>query len=102
MKLIEFLEEDLKVKQQTIFIQEKSDEKRNGKQNSHGRKIDKNGAHFIATVGPRGTEIVQYFAFKKFPKMTPKERFQELRRKRCYFQCLLSGELQSTGKHSDD
>ena len=37
MKLIEFLENYLKVHQQRMLIQEKSDEKRNTKQNSDGR-----------------------------------------------------------------
>ena len=46
MKLIEFLEIDLKVQQQRMLIQERSDEKRNTKQNSDGRQIGKNGAHF--------------------------------------------------------
>ena len=73
MKLIELLEKDMKVQQQRMLIQEKSDEKRNTKQNSDGRQI---GAHFtnqstekkcyfcdetddhIVTAGPRGTEII--------------------------------------------
>ena len=76
MKLIELLEKDMKVQQQRMLIQEKSDEKRNTKQNSDGRQIGKNGAHFtnqspekkcyfcdetddhIVTAGPRGTEII--------------------------------------------
>ena len=33
--------------------------------------------------------------------MTPKEGFQELRRKEYCFQCLFPGVSQSTGKHSD-
>ena len=83
MNLIEFLEKDLKVQQQKMLIQEKSDEKRNTKQNSDDRQIGKNCVHFIiqssekkycfcdethdhiATAGPRGTEIIQYFACKK-------------------------------------
>ena len=55
----------------------------------------------IATAGPRETEIIQYFACKKFVEMTPKEKFQELRRKGYFFQCLLPRASQSTGKHSD-
>ena len=116
VKLIEFLEKNLKVQQQRMLIQDKSDEKRNTKQNSDGRQIDKNVANFtnqsaekkryfcdetddhIATAGPRGTEIIQYFACKKFVEMTPKERFQELRRKGYCFQCLSPGASQSTGK----
>ena len=99
-----------------MLIHEKSDEKRNTKQNSDGRQIGKNGAHFtnqiaekkcyfcdetddhIATAGPRRAEIIQYFAWKKFVEMTPKERFQELRRKGYCFQCLSPGASQSTGK----
>ena len=46
MKLIEFLEKDLKLQQHRMLIQKKSDEKGNTKQNSHGRQIGKNGAHF--------------------------------------------------------
>ena len=59
-----------------MLNQEKSDEKRNTKQNSDGRQIGQNSAHFtnqitetkcyfcdetddhIATGGPRGTEII--------------------------------------------
>ena len=62
--------------QQWMLNQEKSDEKRNTKQNSDGRQIGQNSAHFtnqitenkcyfcdetddhIATAGPRGTEII--------------------------------------------
>ena len=106
MKLIELLEKDLRVQQQKMLIQEKSDEKRNGKQNSDCRQIRKNGAHFtnqsaekkyyfcdeidddIARAGPRGTEIFQYFACKNFVKITLKERFKRFRRKKYCFQCL--------------
>ena len=77
MKLIKFLEKDLKVQQQKALIQEKSDEKRNNKQNLDSMQIGKNGAHFtnqctdkkcyfcdrtddhIAAAGPRETEIIQ-------------------------------------------
>ena len=43
-------------------------------------------------------KFIQYFACKKFVEMTPKERFQELRRKGYCFQCLSPGASQSTGK----
>ena len=46
MKLIEFLEKDLKVQQQRMLIQEKFDEKRNAKQNLDGRQIGKSDANF--------------------------------------------------------
>ena len=100
-----------------MLIQEKSDEKRNNITRMRAF-IGKIGAHFtnqsaekkcyfsietvdyIATAGLRGTEIIQYFACKKFAEMTLKERFQELRRKGYCFQCLFPGASQSTGKHS--
>ena len=37
MKLVEFLEKDLKVQRQKMLIQEKSNESRNNKQNSDGK-----------------------------------------------------------------
>ena len=46
----------------------------------------------VATNGPRGTKIVQYFACRKFAEMSPNERFKELRRKGYCFQCLFPGE----------
>ena len=73
MKLIVFIEKDLKLQQQRMWIQEKSDEKRNIKQNLYGRQSGTNGPHFtnqitekkchfcyeidnhIATAGPRET-----------------------------------------------
>ena len=119
IQLIEFLEKDLKVQQQKMLIQEKSDEKRSGSHNSDRRQNGKSSAHFanqstdkkcyfcdegddhVATAGPRGTEIIQYFACKKFVEMTPNERFQELRRKGYCTQCLFPGASQSTGKHKE-
>ena len=79
------------------------DAKSNTKQNSDGRQIVKNGAHFtnqnaekkwyffdetddhIAAAGPRGTEIIQYFTSKKFVEMTPKERFKSSEEKDIVF-----------------
>lgn len=31
--------------------------------------------------GPKGTQVVQYFAWKKVADMAPNERFQEIKRK---------------------
>ena len=55
----------------------------------------------VATNGPRGTKIVQYFACRKFAEMSPNERFKELQRKGYCFQCLLPGAEENTGKHND-
>ena len=101
------------MQQQRMLIQEKSYQKKNTKQNSDGREIGTNDAHFanqitekkcyfydetgdqIATAGPRGTGIIQYFTCKKFVEMAPKERFQELTIKGYCFQCLFPGASQS-------
>ena len=34
----------------------------------------------IATNGPKGTKIVQYFAFQKFVEMALKDSFQKLKK----------------------
>ena len=70
VKLIEFLEKDLKVQQQRILIQEKSDEKRNTKQNSDGRQIGRNGAHFTN----QSTEKRYYFCDETDNQLPQKEQ----------------------------
>ena len=41
------------------------------------------------------------FCLQEICWMTPKQRFQELRKKWYFFQCLFPGASQSTGKHSN-
>ena len=116
--LIKFLERDLKVQQQKLLIQNKSENKRQkqtykekwhvGRYNSHFTAsssmepkccICKEAEEHIATNGPKGTKIVQYFACEKLLEMVPKDRFQKLKNK-CYcFQCLFPGASQDKGKH---
>ena len=48
------------------------------------------GEEHIATNGPKGTKIVQCFAYQKFVEMAPKDRFQELKNK-SYSLCLFPG-----------
>ena len=55
----------------------------------------------VATNGPAGTKIIQYFTCRKFVEMSPTERFNELRRKGLCFQCLYPGAMQNVGKHKD-
>ena len=55
----------------------------------------------IATNGPKGTKIVQYFACQTFIETAPKDRFQELKNKGDYFQCLFPGASQDKEKHHD-
>ena len=45
----------------------------------------------VATVTARGNLIINYFACEKFAKMSPKERFDELKKKNLCFQCLSPG-----------
>ena len=56
----------------------------------------------VATNGPKVTNIIQYFAWKKFTEMTPSDRNQELKRQVFCIQCLFSGAMQNSGKHNDD
>ena len=55
----------------------------------------------IATNGPKGTKIVQYFAFQKFVEMVLKDSFQKQKNKGYCFQCLFPGASQDKGKHHD-
>ena len=104
LQLIEFLEKDLKVQHQKLLIQGNTEEGKKTK----GDEIRQSGrSHFtensnieskcffcdesedhVATNGPRGTKIVQYFACRKFVEMSPNERFEELSRRGYCFQCL--------------
>ena len=45
----------------------------------------------VPTVTKRGNTVVNYFACEKFARMKPKERFEELRKKKLCFQCLTPG-----------
>ena len=53
----------------------------------------------VATVGPRYSKVIQYFACKRFVDMTPDERFHELHKKGLCFQCLLPGASSRDEKH---
>ena len=55
----------------------------------------------IATNGPKGTKIVQYFAYQEFVEMAPKDRCQELKNNGYCFQCLFPRGSQDKGKHFD-
>ena len=114
--MINFLEKDLKVQQQNVLIQEKVEDKKSrsnndGKNGKHAHlagKPNEMKCYFcdetedhVPTNGPRGTQIVQYFACKKDAEMAPNQRFQELRKIGYWFQCLIPGVSQSTGRHTD-
>ena len=55
----------------------------------------------VATSGPRGTKLIQYFSCKKFIEMSCAERFEELKRKNLCWQCLYPGARKDHGKHRE-
>ena len=57
-------------------------------------------AGHVATNGPNGTKLIQYFSCEKFAKSTCTERLRELRSKELCHQCLYPGAKQSVGKHA--
>ena len=124
IKLVEFLEKELRVQQQKLLFKTKHEDSKDksltgSKSNERGAK--RFTAHVISnqndetnstcsicgesdhvhTIGPGGMKLVQYFACKRFVNMTPEQRFLELRAKGLCFQCLFPGANSSQGKHKD-
>ena len=54
----------------------------------------------VATTGPSGIKIIQYFSCKKFVEMLCVERFEELKNNLCG-QCLYPGTCKNQGKHKE-
>ena len=121
-KLIIFLEKEMRLQQQKSILQpqrtrnedEKSQEK--GSQPKMRYKSflsnysDDPVCHFcegssteehVATRGPGGSKIFQYYSCKSFVDKSPGERFAILKRKEMCFQCLFPGARQSDWKHKD-
>ena len=55
----------------------------------------------IATSGPNGSKLIQYFSCKTFVEMTPSQRFHKLKSMSYCYQCLFPGANQQTGKHKE-
>jgi len=55
----------------------------------------------VATSGPGGIKVIQYFTCRKFVNKTPAERLALLKDKDLCFQCLLPGAKASAGKHNE-
>ncbi|MCH2406264.1 MAG: hypothetical protein MK200_08745, partial [Nitrosopumilus sp.] len=120
VELTAFLVKDMKVQQQKLSIQNKCDESKQfskynkserrftEKQSSHysGHNQD-NTCHFcdgkdhVATNGPKGSKLIQYFACQKFAEMQPHERYLVLKEKGLCVQCLFPGVKQENGKHKE-
>ena len=114
--LIEFLERDLKIQHQKLLIhhkkrEEKVDEKSKKEptdsRTSHHTNTGPPKCHLcgaddhVATNGPKGSKIVQYFACKKFAEINPHDRFMWLKDKGFCKQCLFPGGNQEKGKHKE-
>ena len=56
-------------------------------------------AGHVSTIGPKYTQVIQYFTCKRFVDMSPAERFQVLRSKQFCLQCLLPGASSQEEKH---
>ena len=120
-KLIVFLEKEVKVQQQKMMLQkskidenpreakDKNDRTRYNNKSFHSDSTpicficgEKAGeSNHIATYGPGGSKIIQYFSCKQFVEKTPAERCSLLRSKGYCIQCLLPGALYYEGKHRD-
>ena len=118
-KLISFLDKQKRVQQQKLLIQgpTTSTQPLRRQHQSHfsgqtnnkrqDRLLDQlncficQATNHVATNGPQGTKIVQYFACPTFAKMSPQERFNELKSKGLCFQCLYPGARMDQGKHKE-
>ena len=125
--LTAFLEKELKVSQQTSLMMGKHKERTQDQrdrerdhdcdQNKNKNRNDRHASHYsnqqqqichicgatdhVATNGPGGSKLIQYFVCSKFANMTNKERFNELRSKGFCFQCLFPGARKDGGKHKE-
>ena len=120
-RLIKFLERDLKVAQEKALVTQsfqptidsnQNQERREGSQRNNRERRDENRSsyqvipenedieqqcHFcgelghVATRGPRGIPLIQYYACEQFVTLPPQERFRKLREKGLCHQCLYPG-----------
>ena len=126
LKLITFLERELKVVQEKSLVTARS--KSNNVADNKGKKgyatfddeiPDSGTAHYddnsnnstkchycgesghCTTNGAKGVPLVQYYACEKFANAPPHQRFRELRAKGLCHQCLYPGAKQTDTKHAD-
>ena len=111
--LVAFLESDMRIQHQKILIHKKRDEKsdKDGKSSPHSSHFTNSsstpkchlcdGEDHVATRGPKGSKLVQYFACKKFVEINPHDRFILIKNKGFCKQCLFPGAGQEKGKHKE-
>ena len=129
-KLIMFLEKELKVQQELSLIKPKltqdtrsqntycsqaveaNDEDSESSINNQECHVSSSPASsmkcsFCGELGHyetktrHGSNLIQYYACKKFVEMNPLERYKELRRLGLCYQCLYPGAIQNKGKHAN-
>ena len=125
--LIDFLEKELRVAQKSALVlgkrpkdQPPNDNSRDkgSRQSSHHTQdglptngnsqsqqlkpcVICNATDHIATNGPGGSKLIQYFACPKFAAWTNSERFSFIFSKKLCFQCLFPGAEKDKGKHKE-
>ena len=104
-EIIKILETELRVKEQILLFEhshsKKSENSKSVREKDRNQTYNVNQSKrncvicekndHVPTITKRGNLIVNYFACDKFAKMSPKERFEELKRKNLCFQCLTPG-----------
>ena len=118
IKLIAFLEKEQRLQQQRLLVgswtpKEQSNsrlDQRSTKHHSHysndqstesSCNICGDTEGHVATSGPQGTKLFQYFTCKKFVNSTPASRLKMLRDKNFCIQCLFPGADAHSGKHKE-
>lgn len=120
LRLIQFLEKELKIQQQKGSLVRKSepqsspkhahftgnDSQQNQKAPSVSQKLkcaicgEPEGVNgHVSSTGASGIKLLQYFTCKKFVEMTPYERFGILLEKNLCFQCLYPNASMKDPKH---
>ena len=106
--IIKFLDKELRVKEQILLLDkchpgkfDGSVKKNNGgdsSNNTYNTSSTNNKkcvicekTDHVPTITSWGNQIINYFACEKFVKMSTKERFEELKKKKLCFQCLMPG-----------
>ena len=106
-EIIEFLDNELKLKEELLLFERSySKDNNSSKTKSHEENPLKSynayssenkkciicgKSDHVPTITSKGNAFINYFSCEKFVKMNPKQRFEELKRKKLCFQCLTPG-----------
>ena len=105
-EIIEYLDIELKVKEQILLFEKSTIDKCDNRKGKHLHDVPKSYSNIpssnkkcflcdktdhVATVTRRGNLVINHFACEKLAKMSPNERYAELKRNKLCFQCLTPG-----------